>query len=155
MYKIIGADGLEYGPVTAEQLRQWLAEGRVNMQTRVQGVGSSEWKTFADFPELAGATAAGSPPPVPPPPARPNVPNYLVQSILATLFCCLPFGIVAIVYAAQVNTKLAGGDTAGALTASANAKKWCWASVFGWVAVVIVYVVLFALFAVRAPMMRH
>ena len=35
-----------------------------------------------------------------------QVPNYLVQSILVTLFCCLPFGIVAIVYAAQVNGKL-------------------------------------------------
>ena len=35
MYKIIGADGNEYGPITTEQLRQWLAEGRVNAQTKV------------------------------------------------------------------------------------------------------------------------
>ena len=39
-----------------------------------------------------------------------NIPNYLVQAILTTLFCCLPFGIVAIVYAAQVNTKIEAGD---------------------------------------------
>jgi len=27
VYKIIGADGKEYGPITAEQLRRWIAEG--------------------------------------------------------------------------------------------------------------------------------
>jgi hypothetical protein len=53
-----------------------------------------------------------------------HVPNYLVQAILVTLFCCLPFGIVSIVYAAQVNSKLAAGDYAGALDASQKAKTW-------------------------------
>ena len=55
-----------------------------------------------------------------------SVPNYLVQAILCTLCCCLPFGIVAIVYAAQVNGKVAAGDMAGALATSKNAKTWCW-----------------------------
>ena len=57
-----------------------------------------------------------------------NVPNYLVQSILVTIFCCapLPLGIVAIVFAAQVNGKLAAGDYAGAVSASKQAKMWCW-----------------------------
>ena len=36
MYKIIGADLKEYGPVSVEQLRQWISEGRVNAQTKVQ-----------------------------------------------------------------------------------------------------------------------
>ena len=57
-----------------------------------------------------------------------NVPNYLPQAILVTLFCCLPFGIVAIIYAAQVNAKFQAGDYEGAVTASDNAKKWCWIS---------------------------
>ncbi len=57
-----------------------------------------------------------------------EVPNYLVQSILCTLCCCLPFGIVAIVFAAQVNTKLAVGDYAGALQSSNLAKGWCLAA---------------------------
>ena len=57
-----------------------------------------------------------------------NVPNYLVQAILVTICCCLPAGIVAIVYAAQVNGKLRSGDYAGALQASGNAKTWCWVS---------------------------
>jgi hypothetical protein len=55
MYKIIGADGKEYGPITAEQLRQWVAEGRANAQTKVLPEGSTEWKTLAEVPELAGA----------------------------------------------------------------------------------------------------
>ncbi len=61
MYKIVGADGKEYGPVSIEQLRQWIADGRVNAQTRVQVAGGAEWKTAAEFPELGfGSTAAGS-----------------------------------------------------------------------------------------------
>ncbi len=61
-----------------------------------------------------------------PPQQTPYVPNYLVQAILVTLFCCLPFGIVAIVFAAQVNGKLAAGDYEGAVYASNQAKLWCW-----------------------------
>lgn len=57
-----------------------------------------------------------------------TVPNYLVFAILATVFCCLPTGIPAIVYAAQVNGKLQAGDLAGAQLASKNAKMWCFVS---------------------------
>ncbi|OIP29901.1 MAG: hypothetical protein AUK47_26490 [Deltaproteobacteria bacterium CG2_30_63_29] len=52
------------------------------------------------------------------------IPNYLVQAILTTLFCCLPLGIVGIVYAAQVNGKNGAGDVEGAMAASQNAKLW-------------------------------
>jgi hypothetical protein len=60
------------------------------------------------------------------PTGMPNVPTYLAQSILVTLFCCVPFGIVAIVYAAQVSSKLAAGDYQGAMNSSNSAKMWCW-----------------------------
>lgn len=56
------------------------------------------------------------------------VPNYLVQSILVTLFCCLPFGIVALVYSNKVNTKMMMGDQRGAIYASNQARTWCWIS---------------------------
>jgi len=56
----------------------------------------------------------------------PTIPNYLVQSILVTLCCCLPLGVVAIVFAAQVNSKLAAGDIAGAQDASQKARMFCW-----------------------------
>lgn len=61
MYTIIGGDGKEYGPVTAEQVRAWVAGGRANLKTRVRGPGGDEWKTVADFPELTQAQAPGSP----------------------------------------------------------------------------------------------
>jgi hypothetical protein len=60
------------------------------------------------------------------PPAGQPIPNYLIQSIFVTLCCCLPLGVVAIVFAAQVNSKLAVGDTIGAREASDKAKLFCW-----------------------------
>ena len=68
-----------------------------------------------------------------------NVPNYLPQAILVTIFCCLPFGIVAIVYAAQVNGKLQAGDYEGAVTASDNAKKGCWIGFIAGIAIAILW----------------
>jgi len=74
--------------------------------------------------------------PVGPPPS-----NYLVWAILSTLFCCLPLGIVSIVFAAQVNSKHAAGDVAGALEASRKAKSFAfWSAGIG-VAVLAIYIV--------------
>ncbi|HEX6098552.1 MAG TPA: CD225/dispanin family protein [Thermoanaerobaculia bacterium] len=56
----------------------------------------------------------------------PQVPNYLVQAVLTAFCCCMPLGVVAIIYAAQVNSKLHAGDIPGAQAASKNAKMWCW-----------------------------
>jgi hypothetical protein len=53
MYKIIGADQKEYGPVSADQLRQWVIEGRVNAQTMARAEGQTEWKPLSGFPEFA------------------------------------------------------------------------------------------------------
>jgi ABC-type amino acid transport system permease subunit len=82
---------------------------------------------------LAGPPAHSYSPPPPAssssfgvPPAAEAIPNYLWQSILVTLCCCLPLGVVAIVFAAQVNSKLATGDVSGARDASAKAKMFCW-----------------------------
>ena len=58
MYKIIGADGKEYGPVSVDQLKQWITEGRLNMQSKVLPDGTTEWKTVAEVPELATAIPA-------------------------------------------------------------------------------------------------
>jgi hypothetical protein len=64
MYKIIGADQKEYGPISSEQIRLWITEGRVNGQTQVLAEGTTEWKPLAAFPEFA--TALGLTPGVPP-----------------------------------------------------------------------------------------
>jgi len=71
--------------------------------------------------------------------------NYLIESILVTLFCCLPFGIVGIFYASQVNSKFVIGDYDGAQAASENAKKWMiWSAVSG-VVIVVLFMLLMAL----------
>jgi len=64
----------------------------------------------------------------PAPMSAPQAPvsNYLVPAIIVTLCCCVPFGIVAIVYAAQVNSKLGMGDVFGAEQSAKNAKMWTW-----------------------------
>jgi len=59
-----------------------------------------------------------------PPPAAggsATVPNYLVPAIIS-IFCCWPLAIAAIIFATQVNGKVAAGDTAGAEDASKKAK---------------------------------
>jgi len=48
--------------------------------------------------------------------------NYLVLAIVVTVLCCLPFGIVGIVYAAQVNARAQGGDIAGAEESARKAR---------------------------------
>ncbi len=59
MYKIIGADGKEYGPISIEQLRQWATDGRINAHTLIQPEGATDWKAAVNYPDLL--------PPVAPP----------------------------------------------------------------------------------------
>ncbi len=54
-----------------------------------------------------------------------NIPNYLWQSIVVTVLCCLPLGIPAIVYASKVNNALMQGNQTAAKQASESAKMWC------------------------------
>ncbi|WP_155724452.1 CD225/dispanin family protein [Mycobacterium avium] len=75
--------------------------------------------------------------------------NYLVWSILVTLFCCLPFGIVAIVKSSQVNGLWAQGRYAEAQASADSAKKWViWSAVIG-VVVGIIYGILMAVGALN------
>jgi hypothetical protein len=62
MYKIIGADQKEYGPVSTNQMLRWIAEGRVNGQTLVQAEGQGDWRSLATYPELAALVAAPAAP---------------------------------------------------------------------------------------------
>jgi competence protein ComGC len=55
MYKIIGADGKDYGPATLDQVKRWVAEGRVNPQTQVLSPEVGDWRTASDVPELQEA----------------------------------------------------------------------------------------------------
>src|SRR4051794_31171613 len=102
MYKVVGIDQQEYGPVSAEELRRWIAEGRANAQTLAQAEGTAEWKPLINFPEFT-PVLAGTFQPIPPPFSVP--PGYAVQrtngmavtgfifgllSIFCQICCCVP-----------------------------------------------------------------
>ena len=57
---------------------------------------------------------------------KPQIPTYLAWSILTTLICCPPTGIIALIYSSTVSSKILAGDYAGAAEASKKAKLWCW-----------------------------
>jgi len=80
MFKIIGGNGIEYGPVTADQIRQWIAEGRVSGQTLTQPEGTPGWKPISAFPEFAGAVG-----PAPQPPGGPPVSDETARARAASL----------------------------------------------------------------------
>jgi hypothetical protein len=84
-YKITGGDNRVYGPANEDELRHWIAEGRLNGQSLVQAEGSTEWRPLASFPEFAQALGAppGAPPPLAPAPGVPLNPEVLAVEILA------------------------------------------------------------------------
>jgi len=110
VYKIIGADGKEYGPITAEQLRRWIAEGRANAQSKVLAEGAMEWKPLAEVAEFVQDLATPASSPSPPmalssPQAPRTNPLAVVGMVLGTLavtfgLCCcygLPFNVPGII----------------------------------------------------------
>jgi hypothetical protein len=114
MYKIIATDGREYGPVSGVQLRQWVAEGRVESRTPVFADGAKEWNFAGMLPEFANCFA---PPPVALSPV--HLPQHnscattgLICGILAwMLFCCccgFPFNLFGLVFSliglSQINS---------------------------------------------------
>ena len=109
MYKIIGADGREYGPVAAGQLRQWMAEGRANAQTPVLAPAAQAWKPLGTLPEFVGPFTPPRPPVISPlpemsMPAQPRQTNSfavagLIFGILSLTCCCgCLFNILGLVF---------------------------------------------------------
>jgi hypothetical protein len=122
-----------------------------------------DWVAASTLPELQElfATQTAPPPPVQAPPAYnqknafggANVPppmpeNYLVWAILATVLCCWPIGIFAIINSTKVGSAYNSGDYEGAQKASESAKKLAiWTAVGGaiaWVFIIIFYAIIFA-----------
>ena len=100
MYKIIGADGKEYGPASGEKLREWIKEGRVNGQTKIQSEGSPGWKPLFEFTEFTDALpASAAPPPVLSPGL--SVPSKLsalaVTSLVLGILGWFTLGITALI----------------------------------------------------------
>jgi hypothetical protein len=77
----------------------------------------------------------------PPGPKGPFSENWLVEAILVTLLCCLPFGVVGIIFAAQVNTKQQAGDMEGAEKSRREAAKWTKLGFWIGLGVLVLYVI--------------
>jgi len=134
--------GAQAGPVSADALKRLVEGGAVQAHDLAWRDGMADWVPIRDLPEFrpassvaAGGTTAypGTPVPAPgyavPPggvPAGPCPETWLWQSILATLCCCLPLGVVGIIFAAQVKSKWQVGDQAGAIEAARKAKTFFW-----------------------------
>ncbi|SDZ88665.1 protein of unknown function [Arachidicoccus rhizosphaerae] len=127
-----------FGPFTLEEL----IKENISRETKVWFQELPEWQPAGTVAELSilfkdtppPYTYSASPRPAaeqPPlqqgvPPAQGQTPpkTWLVESILVTLICCLPFGIAGIVNAAKVESRFYAGDYDGAFKASEEAKKW-------------------------------
>jgi len=113
-YQIIGSDGRQYGPVSGEQLQQWIAEGRANAQTQTFTAGATDWKPLGTLPEFASHFAPRTPPTIGTPVSpsvrktNSNAMAGLIFGILA-LFCCCkflfgPLGIIfSLIGLSQIN----------------------------------------------------
>jgi hypothetical protein len=94
MYRIIGADGREYGPISADQVRQWIAESRANASTPTLTEGAAEWKPLSSIPEfsmLFAAPATYAPAPVSGPGTNGFALTGFILGIVSgplSVFCC-------------------------------------------------------------------
>lgn len=119
-------NGKRQGPLTIEQLQ----EAGLTRTTKVWREGLTDWTDAADVEELAAMATEATPPPVTPPRQEANrtdpppMPKtWLVESILVTLLCCLPFGVAAIVFSSQVESMYQLGNYEMAEHKSAQARK--------------------------------
>ena len=124
-YFIIGGDGKEYGPKPDSEVREWIAEGRLNAQSQIRGQSDADWRILGDLPEFAGDLFGATPSaPATPTPSVPVAqqyqqpyPQYSAQAqsgtngmaitgmicgivSLPTLCCCygFPFNILGIIF---------------------------------------------------------
>ena len=130
MKKYFYTDGTNnFGPFTLEEL----TEKKITREAKVWFQELGDWKPAGTVPELTEIFKL-----IPPPITKTNSnfnsmenlnnqkppKTWLVESILVTLFCCLPFGIAGIVNASKVESLFYAGDIDGANRSSEEAKKW-------------------------------
>lgn len=164
----VARDGEPQGPFTHQQL----AQQGITPDTLVYNETMANWTPAGSIPELqamifGGATPAAAAPnggyvpcngpapgnQQPMQPIEPQPKTWLVESILATLFCCLPLGIVGIVYASQVSSSYSVGDYKNAKFKSQMAGKWVKASFIVGLLGILLYFVFVVLLGVGASMM--
>jgi hypothetical protein len=108
MYKVIGVDNQVYGPVDAEQIRQWIRERRLATQSQLQKEGESTWQPLSAFPEFADLLAVAAPAVVPQAAysSAPSTPTThtngmavggFVCGLLSFCCTCFPLGLVGLI----------------------------------------------------------
>lgn len=100
----------------------------------------TQWTDYTDqnYPTSSGGVAASR---------VQGVDSWLWQSIVATILCCLPFGIVGIVFAARANADIQAGNQAGAVENARKARMWTLIAAGIGVAVILLYVVFVVIIA--------
>ena len=147
------------GPVDASQLSTY----GVNANTMVWTEGMPQWAPASQVQELRPFFAPVAPQPAPAPQPAYAAPqqsapqtatqkpgNNMALAVLTTVLCCLPLGIVSIVYAQKVDGLYFAGDYAGALEASKNARKWAIIGMIAGIAVGILYFLIYGITALTA-----
>ncbi len=159
----------QLGPVPEEQIKSMLRAASLSSSSLVWKEGMTDWKPVTEIPELAIAINASTPSAYTPPASNPyaspmsqpagtvapqasqapmgapvNGGGILAFAIVTTVLCCPPFGIVAIVFAAQINSKLAMGDYLGAAESARKSKMWSWIGLGCGLVVTILYILMVA-----------
>ncbi len=143
-YFVIGPTGEKFGPANVEILNQWAQQNRVLPSNYVEDAAMGTRMLASAVPGLVFPVAA---------PSVANYPragysetyekveNHLVKAILTTLFCCMPVGIAAIVYASQVDGHARSGNLAAARESARKANMWANISIGCILAYVGIYVI--------------
>lgn len=142
MHYYLWIEGVKKGPLAFDEL----IDKGLCADTLVWREGLTDWVKASELDELAELLARIPPSPPPysvspeEPIQRPDCPKtWLVESILATCLCCLPFGIVGIVYAAKVDSAYALGQYEAAVKYSKLARNWTLAAVVSIVVIGLLY----------------
>ena len=127
----VGKNDEQYGPFPIEKVNESIANGEFSLDDLGWYEGLGEWKPLRSIEGIVGATVVptvvSNPPNNAGVPAE-QVPSNLVWGILSTLCCCLPLGIVSIVYASKVEGYVFAGDIETAKENSKKAAMWAWIS---------------------------
>jgi len=139
LYFYLDQNNQQAGPIAPQQFTSF----GLTPDSFVWCEGMANWQRISEIPALmpfvaprpAGGAYNNCPPYAPggnyqagyayPGPAPTN---YLVPAILTTILCCLPFGIVSIVYSSKVDSLWAQGRCQEALDSARKARNWAWAA---------------------------
>ena len=97
MYKVRGTDGKEYGPVPSATLRQWIKEGRANLQTLVQAEGTDAWQPVSILPEFSDLLVVAAPPGLTAASAPAKTSGLAIASLVLGLLGLCSAGITALI----------------------------------------------------------